>query len=235
MLFPKIIILSYLFSAISSCDNATEIQDGNEIRTVYVDSQLVDCQGVGPQTCMLFKENLTDEWTYFYDRITGFTYESGFKYILKVAITTVPNPPADGSSLAYSLVEIIAKEKAKNTAGVQSVLYQEVSRGFYKEITVNPKQISKTTLRNDPQKPTLLYSKENWQKISNYCEAIQVQEIASLKAPSEKRAFDGAAHASVHITVTDSTYHSATFDAGNPPAVLKPLVNQILSLAESIE
>ncbi|MBE9473553.1 MAG: DUF4377 domain-containing protein, partial [Chloroflexi bacterium] len=40
-------------------------------KTIYVGSELVDCVGVGPQTCMLVKENPEDEYTFFYDQIEG--------------------------------------------------------------------------------------------------------------------------------------------------------------------
>jgi hypothetical protein len=71
----------------------------------------VDCVGVDPQKCLLYKENLADKWTYFYDTIEGFEYEEGYTYEIEVAVTKIDNPPADGSSLQYVLVKIISKEK----------------------------------------------------------------------------------------------------------------------------
>lgn len=82
-----------------------------EEKTVYVASQLVDCEGSAPQKCMQIKENKEDEWSLFYDVIEGFTYEEGFEYVLKVNISKVKNPPADASSLSYKLIEVISKEK----------------------------------------------------------------------------------------------------------------------------
>jgi hypothetical protein len=45
----------------------------------------------------------------FYDHIEGSHYEPGFQYVLRVAERHVQNPPADGSSLAYRLIAILAK------------------------------------------------------------------------------------------------------------------------------
>ena len=71
----------------------------------------VDCMGEGPRKCMQVRESESDPWTMFYDRIEGFTYEEGHAYELRVALEKTPNPPADGSSLRYRLVEIISKQK----------------------------------------------------------------------------------------------------------------------------
>ena len=48
---------------------------------------------------------------FFYDEIAGFQYEEGYVYTLKVRVVYVENPPADGSSGSYALVEIVSKEK----------------------------------------------------------------------------------------------------------------------------
>ena len=80
-------------------------------KTIYVADHLEKCEGITAQTCMLIKENKTDDWTYFYDAIEGFTYEKGYEYVLKVNISKIKNPPTDASSLVYKLVEIISKNK----------------------------------------------------------------------------------------------------------------------------
>ena len=95
-----ILILNFVSNA---CD---------ETKTIYVADHLADCVGVAPQKCMLIKENLQDDWQYFYDNIQGFNFEKGYNYQLKVKIETVKNPPADASSIKYTLIEVLAKEKS---------------------------------------------------------------------------------------------------------------------------
>lgn len=88
----------------------------NTTSTLYVDSKLVDCVGVGPQQCMLTRENLNSKWELFYDGIIGFDYQSGYEYKLSVSVTEIENPPADASSLQYKLIKIEEKSKVdKNT------------------------------------------------------------------------------------------------------------------------
>ena len=58
------------------------------------------------------ENNSRDTVFIFTKRIEGFTYEEGYKYALKVLVTQLKNPPADGHSETYKLLNIISKEKA---------------------------------------------------------------------------------------------------------------------------
>ncbi|PID87281.1 MAG: hypothetical protein CSB13_00225 [Chloroflexi bacterium] len=90
----------------------TELEGSGEMVTMYVGSEFVDCEGEGPQTCMLIKYSPDEEYQLFYNGIDGFTFEPGYEYELKVRVTPVENPPADGSSLRYTLVEQVNKMSA---------------------------------------------------------------------------------------------------------------------------
>ena len=46
----------------------------------------------------------------FYSQIEGFEYEEGYTYELLVQVDPVENPPADASSLNYTLMEIVDKQ-----------------------------------------------------------------------------------------------------------------------------
>ncbi|WP_316504826.1 DUF4377 domain-containing protein [Nitrosopumilus sp.] len=85
---------------------------------LYVNSKLVDCVGVGPQQCMMVKENPDSEWEFFYEDIEGFDFEEGIEYKLSVIIEDVKNPPADASSKRYILHEII--EPSEGTSSKRS-------------------------------------------------------------------------------------------------------------------
>lgn len=86
-----------------------ESSDEGELVTLYVGPEQVDCEGEGPQTCLLVKENPEDEYQFFYSSIDGFNYEPGYEYELNVLVEPVENPPAGGSSLNYTLVEEVSK------------------------------------------------------------------------------------------------------------------------------
>lgn len=57
----------------------------------------------------------TDNWTPLYNEIVGFVYEPGYIYELLVTQTDILNPPADGSSKAYRLQQILSKTKVSTT------------------------------------------------------------------------------------------------------------------------
>lgn len=79
------------------------------METLYINSELVDCEGVGPQKCMQMRRAPDEEWELFYNQIEGFTFEPGFTYELRVRVTPAADVPADASSLQYKLVEVVAK------------------------------------------------------------------------------------------------------------------------------
>ncbi|WP_109098834.1 DUF4377 domain-containing protein [Aquimarina sp. AU58] len=218
-----------------------------ETKRVFIANTLVDCVGVGPQKCMLYKENPTDKWTYFYDTIEGFKYEDGYNYQIEVAITKIENPPADGSSLHYTLVKIISKEKNQSVAqnipvkhkktqdNIVNIEYQALSRGSFFQIKINKDRIEKTTDRNLKNSDSKKCSKKDWATITSLLETIDLDKISELKAPTEKRLFDGAAHAQLKIISSTKTFVSNGFDHGYPPQEIQELVNTMLSLTESIE
>lgn len=91
----------------------------SETITLFVGSELVECTGVAPQMCMLVREDPSADYTFFYGQIEGFTFEPGYEYELLVQVETIENPPADGSSLKYTLVEEVSRT-AVSEAGVET-------------------------------------------------------------------------------------------------------------------
>jgi hypothetical protein len=90
---------------LSACQ--TPVADAGEI--IYVDSKVVDCEGLVPQKCLLTRNDENAQWTYFYSQIAGFQHEPGYSYKLLVKITKIDNPPQDSSSLQYELIDILEK------------------------------------------------------------------------------------------------------------------------------
>ena len=76
-------------------------------KILFVHPHLVDCEGVVPQQCMQVREATQSPWEFFFDVIEGFEHEVGYAYILRVRVSNIPNPPADGSSLRYELLEVL--------------------------------------------------------------------------------------------------------------------------------
>lgn len=79
------------------------------MRRIEIDSRLVDCAGVGRQRCMRVRDGEDQPWRMFYGSIEGFTFEPGYRYVLRVEEIAMPNPPADASSVRTVLVEQVRK------------------------------------------------------------------------------------------------------------------------------
>ncbi|WP_247231655.1 DUF4377 domain-containing protein [Telluribacter sp. SYSU D00476] len=88
-----------------------------------VDNQIImmvrdtkaSCTGAhGPMECLQVQMGDkvgSQTWEFFYSPIEGFNYEPGYIYTLKVKTEPIKNPPADGSSIKYTLIEEVLKEK----------------------------------------------------------------------------------------------------------------------------
>ena len=111
--------------------------------------------------------------------------------------------------------------------------YTANTRGFYQKITVQNQMvtISKDRSGNDTPVATKI-SDKNWKELVGYFEAVELDNLATLKAPSEKRFHDGAAIANLKIVYKDKTYETSAFDHGNPPEAIKKLVDKINSFAK---
>lgn len=82
------------------------------VQVLEIAPQKIPCVGVAPQECLQVRETGQTEWQNFYDPIEGFTFVTGFSYLLRVERTTVDNPPADGSSYSWRLLDIVSQTPA---------------------------------------------------------------------------------------------------------------------------
>jgi hypothetical protein len=72
-----------------------------------VNSEMVDCVGVGPRKCLVVDGN------FFYDSIDVFDFEPGYHYVIRMerydAWPDREEPPQDASRYGYRLIEILDK------------------------------------------------------------------------------------------------------------------------------
>ncbi|NEQ44975.1 MAG: DUF4377 domain-containing protein [Leptolyngbya sp. SIOISBB] len=102
--------------AIAACtapEESAETSPDAEIVTLYVGPEKVECVGVAPQQCLQVRYSLADEYELFYSSINGFNYEPGYEYELIVQKTPVENPPADASSIEWTLVDVGSQTPAE--------------------------------------------------------------------------------------------------------------------------
>lgn len=123
-----------------------------------------------------------------------------------------------------------AKAQDIETAVIE---YTANTRGFYQKITVKNQMltVSKDRDGNDKPVPTKI-SDADWKELVDCFKKVELDSLSKLKAPTEKRFYDGAAIANLKITFKDKTYETDSFDNGFPPKEIKKLVNAITSLAK---
>ena len=109
--------------------------------------------------------------------------------------------------------------------------YEANTRGSYKKALVKQDTIFTIKTRGGlPVQGSL--SKSDWNSLLTLLSKVDATKIPELKAPSDKRAYDGAMMAELKVIYKDKTYQTPTFDHGNPPAEIKDLVNKILEVSD---
>lgn len=104
LLVPLLVLL------LAGCDQlGSTAEPGSNLKTIYVGSEKVDCEGEGPQTCYLVKEDPAEQWNLYYSEIDGFDFEPGYEYELIISENDVQDPPAGGSSITWTLEEVVSK------------------------------------------------------------------------------------------------------------------------------
>lgn len=85
----------------------TGYTNAQSIKTIFIHPHKVACTGVGPSTCMQYRNNTNESWKLMYGEIKGFTHVEGTSYKLKIKEIKLKNVPADGSSIERELVSIL--------------------------------------------------------------------------------------------------------------------------------
>jgi len=151
------------------------------------------------------------------------------------AFSKIDHINSNGSTLEFisdkSVVLTMSKKLQKTPVKFE---YSTVSRGVFNLISINKKQVSVVKKRDDL--PIIKTSSpQEWKKLTDAIKTVDVENIGNLKAPSDKRLFDGALIAKLIIYYDDEKYESASFDHGNPPKEIEMIVKEILSISQNIE
>jgi hypothetical protein len=109
--------------------------------------------------------------------------------------------------------------------------YSAMSRGLYKKIVVQNKTVSVTNGRNTEAIESKI-DDAKWKHIVAEFSKINLENIPTLKGPTEKRFYDGAAIGNLKITQNQKIYETPGFDNGYPPKEIEKLVNLLVSFTK---
>lgn len=125
--------------------------------------------------------------------------------------------------------------EAQNNRDMKNTVIEYVanSRGFYQKITIQNQTISISKDRSGNKQPIVKkITDADWKELIKSFKTIALDRLATLKAPTEKRLYDGAAIAHLKIIYKDKIYETPAFDHGFPPVEIKKIVTQIHSFAK---
>ena len=125
----------------------------SEELTLFVAAEKIECVGVAPMECLQVRFGEDGETQLFYQGIDGFIFVPGYEYELRVLRTEVENPPADGSSLAYTLLEIVNQAPAYTGEALplENTEWKLVAFGAESMTPFSPKETEVTALFADGQ------------------------------------------------------------------------------------
>jgi hypothetical protein len=123
-----------------------------------------------------------------------------------------------------------SSQKKTDMTGTQ-IEYTAISRGLYKRIVVKDQKVAVTNGR-DTEAIVSEIDNTKWNKIVTEFEKINLDSLSALKAPTEKRFYDGAAIGNLKIIQNPKTYETKGFDNGFPPKKIEKLVNLLTDFAK---
>lgn len=114
--------------------------------------------------------------------------------------------------------------------------YDAHTRGYHLKVIISDQKATISQART-PDSPTeqIKISDADWKQMISYFEKINLDNLPTLKDPSQNRFHDGAAIAQLKVRYQDKNYETPAFDHNNAPAEIKELVDKIVSLVKPLE
>jgi hypothetical protein len=114
-----------------------------------------------------------------------------------------------------------------------AITYQALSRGSFIYIEISESNISISEDKNLMEIDKYLCKSEDWEALNALLVDLNRDTFQTLKAPTDKRLFDGAAHATLALRQGDVEIRTPSFDHGFPPESIEVIVNKVLSIKEN--
>ena len=129
---------------------------------------------------------------------------------------------------------VVEKREDSKQSDVPTFYYEANARGYTLSCKVE-NQVLYTTKEREftDYSDKIAISDADWNEISTLVKAVDLDKVKDMKWPTEKRYYDGAAHANITFELKGVKYPANGFDHGFPPVEVEKLVNKILSLVEN--
>ena len=121
----------------------------------------------------------------------------------------------------------------KSTQKMQesNITYEAMTRGYYMKAEIQGNKM--TVVRDRNSEPVACVLSENdLKELQKIFQEVNLKEIESYKAPTEKRFYDGAAIGTLNVSYQGQNYKTQAFDHGTPPVEIQAFINKIVSFTE---
>ncbi|MFY7956600.1 MAG: hypothetical protein ACOVNT_00725 [Flavobacterium macrobrachii] len=127
--------------------------------------------------------------------------------------------------------------EAQNDINNAVLQYSAHTRGFHLKVIITNQMatISKGRTPETMSQKQVKISDTDWNELIALFEKTNLEAFPTLKDPTQKRHYDGAAIADLKVRYQDKNYETVNFDHGFPPAEIENLVNKIVALADEKE
>ena len=121
---------------------------------------------------------------------------------------------------------------AQKTGDILRIEFNSLTRGYQQLVVITADSIKISTHARGTEENKSIKNKD-WIHIIKPLKNVSLSDIAELKSPTMKRAYDGARHSTITITTKSETY-SHSFDDEDPHDKLKPLLKIILDTKKKV-
>lgn len=127
-------------------------------------------------------------------------------------------------------------KETQNDIANSVIEYAAHTRGYHLTIMISNQKATISQGRGPENRPQeVAISDTDWKELVAEFQTLNLEEIPTLKDPTQKRFYDGAAIATLKIKYQDKNYDTTDFDHGFPPAAIEKFVNKVVSLAPKTE
>ena len=137
-----------------------------------------------------------------------------------------------GETMPDNLVPVEKAAKPEEMKTIQEsevVEYEANTRGYFFKVRYAGGKIGFTRERDSDKMQMMELTKAQVEELNTLLGTVELTKLPDMKAPTEKRLYDGAAMANLKITKGGNEYNSQTFDHGAPPVPIDKFVKKLLS------
>ena len=127
--------------------------------------------------------------------------------------------------------------EAQNDINNAVLQYSAMTRGFHLKVIITNQMatISKGRTPETMSQKQVKISDADWNELISLFEKTNLEAFPTLKDPTQKRHYDGAAIADLKVRYQEKNFETVNFDHGFPPAEIEGLVNKIVALTDEKE